>query len=167
MWAASGMLTAGVRNLRVAGGIGGLEMIKAISTGIQRSIDDRAILQPGTSLSLWQEMAMGLFSMTKAAEIGGLFDREMERQVARYQAMVEPARQRLNAAVSRLRTDSDRRLARAADRLAAAGASYADKASARPRRFKVVEAAYERRLREFREITEPRRKRRLLRRRLN
>jgi hypothetical protein len=160
--AAADDLLFGVQNFRI---VRGPRLIRGLATGMQRSNIDYAKLPEGSNLTFAQKLAMALITLMGAAAADGLFDQEMERNAAQYQAMVGPPRQRLNAAVSRLRTDSDRGLAGAADRLALAGAKFADGASSGPLRYKQLKGTYERRVSEFRKAAEPRRKRRLLRRR--
>jgi hypothetical protein len=159
--AAADDLLFGVQNFRI---VRGRRTVRSISTGFQHALKDHEKLPDGTSLSPVEKIAMGLITMTGAAAAGGVLDQEMERDAAQYQAMVGPPRQRLNAAASRLRTDRDRRLADAVDRLAASGAKYADAASALPLGYKHAKSTYEKRIREFRGAAELRRRRRLLRR---
>lgn len=160
--AAADDLLFGVNNFRI---VRGRRLTRALATGMQRSNEDYAKLPQGSNLTAAQKLAMAVLTLTEVAAAGGLFDQEIERDAAQYQAMVGPPRQRLNAAVSRLRTDSDRGLAGAADRLALAGAKFADGASSGSRQYKHLKTTYERRLSEVRKAAEARRRRGLLRRR--
>jgi hypothetical protein len=158
--AAADDLLSGVANFRT---VRGPRMLRGIATGMQRSNLDYAKLPEGTNLTMAEKLVMGVMTIIGAASAGGLFDEEMERSAAHYQAMVGPPRQRLNAAVNRLTLERDRSVAGAAERLALAAARLADGASSGPLEYRRLRSTYEKRCHEFRRAAEPRR--RLLRKR--
>jgi hypothetical protein len=89
--------------------------------------------------------------LLSALTLGGVFEQLMDSDAKHYQSMVSPRHQRLIAALSPLRVGADKRFADAADRLAIAGGSFADKASSWTG-FKHQEKNFRRKLQDFRTV---------------
>jgi hypothetical protein len=140
-------LLDGVRLFRIIRG--STTWLRWFSGGVKASTLRTAAMEAGVSLSLSEKIFLGIAEVVLAMGPGGVADEMRDKDASYFQSLVVPARQRLTTGVAPLRVGQDRRLARAADSLAQAGAQLADGASSLPRRFKRLERTFDRNLREF------------------
>ena len=140
-------LLAGVRVFRQVRG--GTSQVRAMASGMKITLARINELDDDVSLSFKQRLGLGLVDTLLAIAPGGINEQATDKDASYFQAMVIPARQRLTAAVSPLRTGSDRELAAAADSLVRVGAELADKASSLPVKFRRAERSFERQVRQL------------------
>lgn len=128
--------------------------LRGLATGAQREamrLQDQPVDTNRYYLFSKDMLMVMLAHLLSALAIGGVLEQMLDSDAKYYLSMVSPRHQHLIAALSPLRLAADKRLADAADRLAIAAGSFADKASSWTG-FKHVEKDYRRKLRDFRTV---------------